>query len=335
MHSRRKIAAAVEDEKQQKDRRRLVKSGSGRSAVPAADQAGPLNRAHLLTLQRLAGNRVVCRTVARSAPPAVQRVRGLELDDFNRGPIPYRKPAEIPVDADGIEALHAESNGHYFENLEKGGDLLKTIDAWNAAGVDSPANADQFASPADDYETYFSTQPTDERVNISSRSRNAAAGQAEYQNQYERGGTFIAEQNFRNRDNNANEETRERPAPPNSEMIWHQYQVAAEHYGLELEGNLRQLKRSNIINYSTADTIFWSDGGGAAQDTEVRPEDDDFAALLGSPNGRSAAFLLTQHGAEMGAEGIESIVYNGETRNMTINFRLKDPAAVANDLGEN
>jgi hypothetical protein len=87
---------------------------------------------------------------------------------------------------------------------------------------------------------------------------------------------------------------------------------------------LKTIKRSSITNPQTKHTIFWCDRGGEAWATTnkitVTPADEDFWALLGTPNGNSAAWLVLQHGESMGATGIENIIYSDN--DLTINLEL-------------
>ena len=89
---------------------------------------------------------------------------------------------------------------------------------------------------------------------------------------------------------------------------------------------LTSISREDISNAQTLDTIFLTNKGGAvARGETVRLDDgndDDVWALLGTPNGNSAVWLLMQHGEEFGAVDIESVTYKKDK--LTIRYRFDD-----------
>ncbi len=118
------------------------------------------------------------------------------------------------------------------------------------------------------------------------------------------------------------------PALQNSEIIWFQYKQALAEAGMQKadkRGNLARIARTTIINKRTNDTIFWCDQGDQAMldggAFTVREGDEDFWALLGSPNGSASAWLLIQHGVSLGARGIDAITYR--KKELQIDYELE------------
>lgn len=164
----------------------------------------------------------------------------------------------------------------------------------------------------------------------------AANYPGDYTNYYDlRTGQFTAAWNMKDHD-----EGRVAGKAPisNSEIIWKQYKLGLESLGAPYEqgksgkqkrkkkGNFKEIHRSTIINQKTKDTMFLCDGALASENKaqKVGPNDEDFWALLGSPNGNSSAWLLLQHGTSMGASDIESITYEvGSSNQMWIKFALE------------
>jgi len=190
------------------------------------------------------------------------------------------------------------------------------------------------------------------------RGRNAPGGElaTPYDNLYDpQSGLFTAANNFKNLDTDE-----ELPEPmPNSEVIWHQFRTAlktealnssyptlalgrrtfgpgqrkSSHDKVSTEGKLRSIRRDKVINKVTRDTIFWCDQGlevmeNRSEPVTVTPGSDDFSALLGTPNGNSAAWLLIQHGHEMGASDIKQITYSGSA--LIIDYAYDTPMGSPN-----
>ncbi len=255
----------------------------------------------------------------------VQRMRSIDLEDaVEDGDLPWRKPADVPRDAEHRERVYEESSTSYAESLGKGMELKKQVDSWKEADVDDPVPGAERFAPINEYRTYLQ-DPTVDGTKIHTRSpfaRDNMVLQSEYVNSFKTDGTFTADWNKADLDEGRNEETRGPTQPaPNSEIIWAQYQEAAGHFGLERFGGLHQIHRTSIINYNTVDTIHWSDGsdpGHKDARKTIGPDDEDFWPLLGTKNGRSAVNLLTQHGHEFGAKDIQSVEYS--SRDLWINF---------------
>jgi hypothetical protein len=144
-------------------------------------------------------------------------------------------------------------------------------------------------------------------------------------------GEFIAEGNWGNIDAETAKKEKLPPRLPNSEIIWHQQDIARTEYAKEKNksaATLTSITRSAISNQETLDTLFFCDnwpivknGGKATIDT---PFDNDVWALLGSPNGNSSVHLLMQHGEQFGGVDIQSVTYetsgSGAPPAMTINY---------------
>jgi hypothetical protein len=128
-------------------------------------------------------------------------------------------------------------------------------------------------------------------------------------------GEFHASNNYGKADNQENEATLGK-APNNSEIIWHQHLVAKAFAAtLKLEGDagIRSISRNQISNDQTLDTIFMCDKGAeaaAGQEITLTEPTEDAMALLGTPNGNSAVWLLMQHGHQSGATDIASVTYS-------------------------
>lgn len=148
-------------------------------------------------------------------------------------------------------------------------------------------------------------------------------------------GEFHAGNNYREWDTKVAKKEGLPPALNNSEIIWHQYKLA-QRVAAEKEkksgkddfkpSRLTSISREDISNAQTLDTIFLTNKGGAvARGETVRLDDgndDDVWALLGTPNGNSAVWLLMQHGEEFGAVDIESVTYKKDK--LTIRYRFDD-----------
>jgi hypothetical protein len=128
------------------------------------------------------------------------------------------------------------------------------------------------------------------------------------------------------------------PSPHYSEFLWWQYKEALrarfspkrdaqgqpiepdplreqEYRKRKLE-SLAHIEHETIINEQTAYTMLWCQGTPKTEAGwfTVRPSEEaqraDFCALLGTPNGLSAAHLLVEHGARFGKTAIDSIDYS-------------------------
>jgi hypothetical protein len=137
-------------------------------------------------------------------------------------------------------------------------------------------------------------------------------------------GKFTAQKNFKD------SEQDQTFAEGNSEIIWNQYKSAIKQaksvsggQDLKYAGNLGEIERNTIINDQTLDTIFFCDGGGKVlnnrETSVVLPESADFWALIGTPNGISAGWLIIDHGTALGLQSLESIEY----QRMRMNIKYK------------
>lgn len=129
-------------------------------------------------------------------------------------------------------------------------------------------------------------------------------------------GDFHASINYREADNRIAQQEQLPPALSNSEIIWFQHQLAKEAYrekhgGSDEPSKIASISREQIGNTQTLDTIFMSDDArvtmkkGAGTIDEPREE---AIALLGTPNGNSAVWILIQH-EESGTVDIERVDY--------------------------
>ena len=142
-----------------------------------------------------------------------------------------------------------------------------------------------------------------------------------YSNEY-RGttGEFHASVNYGNADTAMADEQELPETARNSEIIWEQYQRALEALRAARPEappqTLKNITRNEISNTQTLDTIFMCDGGAQAQagaTVTLTEPSEDAIALLGTPNGNSAVYVLIQHGAEFGGRDIESVSYGKDS----------------------
>ncbi|WP_433933972.1 hypothetical protein AB3662_05960 [Sorangium cellulosum] len=78
------------------------------------------------------------------------------------------------------------------------------------------------------------------------------------------------------------------------------------------------IKRSNVVNDETK-VVF--DVIGFKSGAEYVPDDDPFYALINTPNGVAAAFLIRDHGKDLGIQKITKIVLRKKDgQNMYIHF---------------
>ncbi|NEO86558.1 MAG: DUF4157 domain-containing protein [Spirulina sp. SIO3F2] len=132
-------------------------------------------------------------------------------------------------------------------------------------------------------------------------------------------GEFHASINYRSKDMEVAKQDGLPPALNNSEIIWFQQDFAKTVYREKFkdQGELSQIKfisRNEIGNTQTLDTIFMCDdqrkafeGGSVTLDEPT----EEAIALLGSPNGNSAVWILIQH-MESGTVDIESVEYEAD-----------------------
>lgn len=137
-------------------------------------------------------------------------------------------------------------------------------------------------------------------------------------------GEFHASINYREADVELAKEENLSEALPNSEIIWHQHLVAtAAAELLRVDGekkSIQQITRNQIGNTQTLDTIFMCDGGAEAQAEEkikLEHPNEDAHALLGTPNGNSALWIIMQHGRSVGLSDIAAVRYSQDWLEIT------------------
>jgi hypothetical protein len=120
----------------------------------------------------------------------------------------------------------------------------------------------------------------------------------------------------------------------NSEIFYHQLKAL----GANRTGALLKIKRNRMQNDQTRDTIFMTDraGGKFGQVVTLTPDDGgDFWAVVGTPNGRAAGWLVAQRGRKFGVTRIVSIEIEVEKGlpSMTINLApADDTVSLSDDL---
>lgn len=225
----------------------------------------------------------------------VQRVKSAdEYNNFMKLRVP--PPTPIPSYEDA-----RENHRRYEEKARK---LL----ADNTSKAQEVLNARQ-KTIADDYNTNISASMT-------MTTRSEAEGAGSYRNSYELlNGTFSAT------DNNNNRETRFN----NSDVMYHQFnQLRIQNKKVAKKG-MRQLERTPIINPFTLGTAYHCAGFTVEGEFTVGPDSPDFYALLGTPNGTAAIFLLKDYAANLGIVDIKSVKF--ENRTLTIDFTSAREAA--------
>lgn len=166
-------------------------------------------------------------------------------------------------------------------------------------------------------------------------------------------GEFHTSINYKNLDDDVAKKEHLPPSLSNSEIIWHQYQWAirvmpkpepkpepkrstlqigkrrpppvSPASGVNAQPpRLERITRNQIANRRTLDTIFLCDGGAKAQAgkevTITDGTDQDAWALLGTPNGNSAVWLLLQHSHESRAMDIASVTYGQDKLDIKFKF---------------
>ena len=129
-------------------------------------------------------------------------------------------------------------------------------------------------------------------------------------------GEFHASINYKNAHDKVAEEEGLPPALSNSEIIWFQQAHAKDAYRDKHPdagqlSNITSISREQIGNTRTLDTIFMVDDTREAfKDGEVTLDEptEEAIALLGTPNGNSAVWILIQHAAS-GSVDIQSVKF--------------------------
>ncbi len=147
-----------------------------------------------------------------------------------------------------------------------------------------------------------------------------------YANSYNvKTGEFHASINYRSNDIEIAEGKNLPPALSNSEIIWFMQSFAKEVYKKEYpeaEGlsEITSISREQIGNTQTLDTIFMADENRIAfKEGKVKLDEptEEAIAILGTPNGNSALWLLIQH-EKSGQVDIESLEF--ESDHIKINY---------------
>ena len=169
------------------------------------------------------------------------------------------------------------------------------------------------------FEKQYETTPYEGKLSISSSLVTSHDVQGnEYNNMMEEDGTFVASSNHHpvlKSEKDVDPRLRTfKPPLSLSEVIFRQLQIKVR------QGRAwnKVLKRSNVVNDETKlvfGQIGWQSG------KVYLPENDEFYALLSTPNGIAGIFLLRDHGKELGIRRIVSIrLKGGDGKNMFIQF---------------
>lgn len=116
-------------------------------------------------------------------------------------------------------------------------------------------------------------------------------------------GVILASYNFKTLDQ---ESISRHDALPNSEILWHQYQLAAQYIGKQSS----DLRITKIVGYAIANLetrnvakLFIGDG----ESKKFLKGSDEYFALLGTPAANGKAYLLEQHKNTFGNKEISAI----------------------------
>ena len=124
---------------------------------------------------------------------------------------------------------------------------------------------------------------------------------------------------------------RERNEPlHHSDAIWRLYKMAfgEDEEGITPTGKLKRISHIPITSDRTLNTIWHTQGGHEAlvnddgQITYDNPADEDFIAMVGTPNVNSAAHLISDHGSELGIRRIRQITFIRAGRKIDIDLDL-------------
>jgi hypothetical protein len=254
--------------------------------------------------QALAGNRAVARVLAR------KKTSDQVKATLNQGEIK--------------SGVLERSEKNYNKSLERGRKLLEEIEA-NATRNPQPKTdksvTKQYAKTLEGFKTDLAFV-SDQARRLHTLSQTSATA-SKYVNQVDLPAqTIVAEDN----------ERFGAQAPPNSEAFWWQYKKVLHvlfpekaRYKEEKRKSLAHIARTVIVNEQTEDTMRWCQGTPTSEPGwfVVHPteaERDDFCALLGTPNGTAAGYLLIQHGVSFMKKGIASIEYSPAASEMRIHF---------------
>ena len=228
---------------------------------------------------------------------------------------PY--PAALEADADDKE-MPLEST--YDDALEKGRELWdKVQDA--LSGVGSAGDHDRYEQS---WQEYYRSIAIERDSDIDVRTRGFAdVGKAvvpdreedpksfPYQNIYNpRTGEIYASRNYKKRLDRAPKDSK----LPNSEMLWRQYGMASE---IMYPGDpstisaayqrLKKITRSSVVNSQTKIVTAMCYEDGETGEKTWTKQDEEFYALLGTENVKSAAYMIIDHAATMGNKTILNI----------------------------
>jgi hypothetical protein len=310
----------------------LTRAASGPAA--ASLTARPSNPP---AVQALLGNCAIARAVAHAAPrvgslPGNDRLEAILANPArahslagNRAVarILARKKTRDQVKAAfGLSDSQLESSEkRYNDSLKRGKTLLADIEA-------NAAREPQQKNPKEQTKGYAAT--LGEGL-TTLKGAQSGSTQSVTVNTVSMEGSFINEVDLGARKIAAAFNERGGGSIPNSEAFWWQYKKVLHGafsdpatYKEKKRESLAHIVRSGISNDTTLDTMRWCQGSAMGQGWfVVRPtgtERDDFCALLGTPNGTAAAYLLIQHGVSFTKKTIESIEYSLDSREMRIHF---------------
>jgi len=101
----------------------------------------------------------------------------------------------------------------------------------------------------------------------------------------------------------------------NSEVLWQQWKSVVDlrnrnksHWTRKTNySNLKELYRKGIVNEDTVKIVYMCHSDDRVGEKKWLPNSDEFNALLGSPNGKSAYYILKDHHVEMKKHGYDNI----------------------------
>ncbi|MBE8520411.1 hypothetical protein ILP97_23450 [Amycolatopsis sp. H6(2020)] len=305
-------------------------SGDPRAPGPAVDDRWMGAGRALIRLQQSAGNRALGSLLAPATSGyAVQRMKsGAEEEAF----LTYRLRDDMGIT---IEKQHEAVRQHFGlpEEAE-----VTPADTWRYACAvyeqhvangtryrDSLRNALMERNSAEavaaeklrdeGYDRQFRTDYQVRQVDFASyaKARSDSGPDYPYHNNVEpdgSGGHLInAMHNYAKDDANGTNRL------PNSEILWQQFKsIAGESADLSL------IIRNEIANVATLVTIYLAYSNGEVPTTDLKawkPDTEEFLAVLGTENAKSAAFLLKDH-----AHRIGKTIYDIQTSKLKIILRF-------------
>lgn len=320
----------------------VIQQGGGTARRhPARERSSRAQRHVLKRAQPRQSPGSAVHTSVPSVIGLIQRRRNISDDDATYYFKHYRALSEQEQDdlRLGKRTKKAIILAHHASSLARGRRLLAAYEQFLPGPVGRPARVPAVWR-AWRYQTTATPNPAGTEVTVET----GRGGAVYYTNLFRWDGSVVAEKNDRTGDTENNPR---RAAPPHqSELLWYQYTVARgllQPPGGAALRDLRQIKRENIKNAETLDTIFLTNGGFTVfwqpQQISLDPTletytdaGNDYWSVLGTPNANSAVRLLIARGSGrgFGAAALDSVAYGEDF--IFINYGNQEPVAARADI---